>query len=138
MSLPTLSELETLERSALCAAWKEAFGQSPPPRMSQPFMRRVLAFEVQARSDGGLSKATLKALSKPNVVAPKVKSGPGLKSGGRLLREWNGITHVVDVTDDGFIWKGETYRSLTAIARAITGTHWSGPRFFGLNSGAAQ
>jgi hypothetical protein len=55
-----------------------------------------------------------------------------MKAGGRILREWNGVTHVVDVLDLGFRWNGTTYRSLSAIARAITGARWSGPRFFGL------
>ena len=67
--------------------------------------------------------------SKPSAS----KSAPALKPGGRLLREWNGTTHVVEVLDDGFLWNGETYRSLSVIARTITGSHWSGPRFFGLN-----
>jgi len=62
-----------------------------------------------------------------------VSATPALKAGGRLIREWNGVTHVVDVTGTGFVWKGETWRSLSAIAREITGAHWSGPRFFGLN-----
>lgn len=57
---------------------------------------------------------------------------PALKPGGRLIREWNGVTHVVDVLDDQFVWKSNSYRSLSAIAREITGAHWSGPRFFGL------
>ena len=61
-----------------------------------------------------------------------------LKPGGRLLREWNGVTHVVEVTETGFLWNGETWRSLSAIARAITGTHWSGPRFFGLTGKATK
>ncbi|MEM6422200.1 MAG: DUF2924 domain-containing protein, partial [Pseudomonadota bacterium] len=60
-----------------------------------------------------------------------------LKPGGRLVREWNGVSHVVDVTADGLIWRGERYRSLSAIALAITGARWSGPRFFGLRSRAA-
>jgi hypothetical protein len=55
-----------------------------------------------------------------------------LKPGARLLRDWNGRTHVVDVTDAGYQWNGETHRSLSAIARAITGARWSGPRFFGI------
>ncbi len=59
-----------------------------------------------------------------------------LKPGGRLLREWNGVTHTVEVTDEGFRWNGQTYRSLSAVARAITGARWSGPRFFGLQEGA--
>ena len=56
--------------------------------------------------------------------------------GGRLLREWNGITHVVEIGEDGFVWRDARYRSLSAIAREITGAHWSGPRFFGLTGTA--
>lgn len=63
------------------------------------------------------------------MAAPK----PSIAAGSRLAREWNGKTHVVDVTDDGFFYAGKTYRSLSAIARAITGARWSGPRFFGLD-----
>ena len=59
-------------------------------------------------------------------------SSPTLKPGGRLIREWNGVTHVVDVIDGGFVWNGQRYASLSPIARAITGARWSGPRFFGL------
>jgi len=61
-----------------------------------------------------------------------------LKPGGRLLREWNRVTHVVDITEGGFAWNGQSYRSLSAIAREITGAHWSGPRFFGLKGKAAR
>ncbi|MCL5778702.1 DUF2924 domain-containing protein [Limibaculum sp. FT325] len=62
---------------------------------------------------------------------------PGLRPGGRLIREWNGVTHVVEVTAEGYLWHGTRHRSLSAIARAITGAHWSGPRFFGLSKGGA-
>ena len=61
------------------------------------------------------------------------KASPTLQPGARLLREWNGTTHVVDVLPNGFHWNGTTHRSLSAIAREVTGAHWSGPRFFGLN-----
>ena len=60
--------------------------------------------------------------------------GAGPACGGRLLREWNGVTHIVEVEEGGYRWNGETYRSLSAVARAITGTRWSGPRFFGLTT----
>ncbi|WP_270918400.1 DUF2924 domain-containing protein [Parasedimentitalea psychrophila] len=66
-----------------------------------------------------------------DATPPHLKS-PALRSGGRLLRQWNGVTYTVDETDTGFVWNGARYRSLSAIARAITGAHWSGPRFFGL------
>ncbi len=62
------------------------------------------------------------------------KTAPTLQSGARLVREWNGSTHVVDVVEGGFIWNGDRHRSLSAIARTITGARWSGPRFFGLTS----
>lgn len=97
-------------------------------------MRRFLAFEIQARQTGGLSKQVLTALKMPEGQAQPKASTPGLKPGGRLLREWNGVTHVVDVTENGFVWHGETWRSLSVIAREITGAHWSGPRFFGLTA----
>jgi Protein of unknown function (DUF2924) len=66
------------------------------------------------------------------------RASPTLQPGARLLREWNGTTHVVDVLPDGFLWNGASHRSLSAIARAITGARWSGPRFFGLVSAASE
>ncbi len=66
------------------------------------------------------------------------KTAPALQSGARLIREWNGSTHLVDVVEGGFIWNGERHGSLSTIARAITGARWSGPRFFGLSSGDAS
>jgi hypothetical protein len=128
-------------RDALLALWAAALGGEPPARLSQPFLRRVLAWDLQARAQGGLPASVTKRLDSltaaqtrgtETVVAPK------LKAGGRLLREWNGITHVVDVVEGGFLWKGERHRSLSAIARAITGAHWSGPRFFGLKESAGE
>lgn len=125
-------DLKALDRAALIAVWSEVF-QAPAPRgISQTFLRRFLAFELQARRLGGLPKTALRALAREDAAAPRNKA-PALRPGGRLLREWNGITHTVDVTKGGFAWNGTPYRSLSAIARAITGAHWSGPRFFGLN-----
>ena len=68
----------------------------------------------------------------------KVGSSPGLQPGARLVREWNGSTHMVEVVDGGFVWNGERHRSLSVIARTITGDRWSGPRFFGLSSDGAS
>jgi hypothetical protein len=62
------------------------------------------------------------------------KASPKLQPGARLVREWNGVSHVVEVIENGFVWNGCRHRSLSAIARAITGARWSGPRFFGLTS----
>ena len=124
-------EIETMDRAALIAAWTEVFGTPVPNRLSRPFLRRFLAFEVQARESGGLPKGFVGKLTKAKRDDPSASS-PALKPGGRLIREWNGVTHVVDVVDGGFIWKGQRYASLSPIARAITGARWSGPRFFGL------
>ena len=127
----TVAEIEAMDRAALVAAWSEIFHTPVPKGLSKALMRRFLAIEIQTRKLGGLSRKTKTALRKPSdkPVRPTSKS---LQRGGRLLREWNGVTHVVDVTDDGFVWKDTTYRSLSKIAREITGAHWSGPRFFGL------
>jgi hypothetical protein len=132
----TVAEIEAMDRAALVAAWSEVFHTPVPKGLSKALMRRFLAVEIQTRQMGGLSKKAKAALQRAPDQVSRPKSA-GLKPGGRLLREWNGVTHVVDVTDDGFVWKDKSYRSLSKIAREITGAHWSGPRFFGL-SGAAR
>lgn len=126
-----VDELERMDRVALVAAWGQVFSTPAPKGISRTFLRRFLAFELQAHRYGGLPKSLEIALARQGDAAVRRKS-PALKPGGRILREWNGVTHVVDVTDAGFVWNGAPYRSLTAIAREITGAHWSGPRFFGL------
>ena len=126
-----VSDLETMDRAALVAAWSDVFRAPPPKSLSQAFLRRFLANEIQTRRLGGVSKTTLKQLAKSSDQTPPA-TAPQLAPGGRLIREWNGVTHIVEVVADGFRWRGETWRSLSAIAREITGAHWSGPRFFGL------
>lgn len=94
-------------------------------------LEKAIAYEVQCAAFGGLStsvKRALRAAASGMSFEPSRHVAPG----ARLIREWNGTVHEVDVVEGGYIWQGETYRSLTAIARAITGTKWSGPRFFGL------
>lgn len=127
----SVAEIVTLDRAALIAAWDAVLGTPVPKRLSSPFLRRYLAFEMQARACGGLPKGFIGKLQKAARDDPGTQS-PALKPGGRLIREWNGATHVVDVVDGGFLWKGQRYASLSSIARAITGARWSGPRFFGL------
>lgn len=127
----TVAELEVLDRAVLIDIWTKLFRTAVPKGLSQALMRRFLAIEIQTRRCGGLSKRVMVALRQPESAEPRSKS-PALKPGGRLLREWNGVTHVVEVGADGFVWKGTRYRSLSAIAREITGAHWSGPRFFAL------
>ena len=132
-----ITDLETMDRAALLAAWSTVFGRPAPKGISRPFLRLFLAYELQARRSGGLSKPVAAALTRGESKAPAKPACAALKPGGRLIREWNGVTHVVDVTETGFLWKGKTWRSLSIIAREITGAHWSGPRFFGLNGKAA-
>lgn len=138
MAVPVdVRDLETMDRAGLIALWHDLFGGPPPKSLSRPFLRRALAFEVQARAMGGLPKGFAAKLQRATCEdAPKRR--PELQPGGRLLREWNGITHVVDVTERGYHWRDRTWRSLSAIAREITGAHWSGPRFFGLTGRAGR
>jgi hypothetical protein len=127
----TLQELNALDRAGLAALWAELLGGAVPPSMSQLMQRRFLAYALQVRQDGDLAPALAARLERLAAgEGPKV--APGLKPGARLLRAWNGTTHVVDVVSEGFVWNGTVHRSLSAIARAITGARWSGPRFFGL------
>ncbi|MDQ2088984.1 DUF2924 domain-containing protein [Marimonas arenosa] len=129
---PPIEDFETMDRAALKASWAAIEGTPVPKGLSQPFLRRFLAFDLQARRYGGLPKEFEARLwmAAGNKNRSKTSS---LRPGGRLIREWNGKTHVVDVTEDGFLWNGQCHRSLSAIARKITGARWSGPRFFGLN-----
>jgi len=100
-------------------------------------MTRALAYRIQEIAFGGLSKATLRRLA--GLAAEfetdgriATQSQPRIKLGARLVREWHGRTHSVIASEEGFQFEGKTYRSLTSIAREITGAAWSGPRFFGL------
>jgi hypothetical protein len=98
------------------------------------FLSLGLAYALQERTCLGLSASArreLAAIAKGNTP-PVSSSSSTLKPGTRLLREWHGETHEVAATDQGFVWKGQTFRSLTAVALAITGAKWNGHRFFGL------
>ena len=110
------------------------WGTEPPRHASREFLIRAVAYGIQVQAFGGLDATTLKRLQNANGAnggRPKPRrSRPG--KGSRLFREWHGETHEVLVFDKGFAWRGETYSSLSAIARAITGAHWNGWAFFGL------
>lgn len=131
-----LSALAGLSLGGLRLEWRRLF-RSDPPRLSRDIMMRALAYRVQELAQGGLSKVTqrrLKALANELSAKGSISTSPlsKIRPGARLIREWRGRTHSVCVTDDGFEFQGRTYRSLTKIAREITGAHWSGPRFFGV------
>ena len=126
-----LVAMEAMDREALLALWRDRFGEAAPKGMSLTFLSRFLAFDLQERCHGRLPTTVLAKLQRIESGQER-QATPAMKPGGRLLREWNGITHVVEVTEKGYLWQGRSHRSLSAIARAITGAHWSGPRFFGL------
>lgn len=105
------------------------FGRSPPKYLSPQFMQRVLIHEVQSRALGRLSRKSEQQLKK---VASGKTTAPVAKPGARLVREWNGRTYQVDVVEGAYVMDGKNWRSLSAIARHITGARWSGPRFFGV------
>ena len=125
-------------RSALVDLWHEAFETKPPRGLSQAFLARLLAYDLQVQARGGLSPRLVKRLQATAAGDTPRPAAPQLRPGAQLLRTWNGVTHRVDVVDDGYRYRGDIYRSLSAIAKRITGAHWSGPRFFGLVSRTAS
>jgi len=121
-------------RAELQAQWRAVWGTESPRHASREFLIRAVAYGIQTQAFGGLDAKTLRLLEKANVAKgakPKAKRRP-LGRGSKLFREWHGETHEVLVLEKGFAWRGETYPSLSAIARAITGAHWNGWAFFGL------
>lgn len=129
-----IGRLADLSRDALIADWAALFGRPPPANLSQALMRKAVAHEMQVRVFGGMRPATRRTLRAALSASGEARAAPAMAPGTRLLRDWNGVTHEVDVLEHGFRWRGETWRSLSRIAREITGTAWSGPRFFGLTS----
>ena len=131
-----MSALNDLDRSGLRVAWIDAFGKAPPHHMSMMFMRKALIWDEQCRCYGGLSPSLKRALkAAADGRAPNAPMAVVVKSGTQLIREWNGKRYQVEVKEDGYLLAGETFKSLSAIALHITGTNWSGPRFFGLTGG---
>ncbi len=131
--LVALSELTLPE---LRTEWRRLY-RSQAPRLSRELMVRALAYRIQERACGGLAPALGRKLREYGRKDAKIPDGLNtagalLKPGTRLVREWNGRTYTVMITEDGFAYNGMTYGSLTKIARIITGAHWSGPRFFGM------
>lgn len=127
-----LDEVASMSAEQIRPRWTEIFGKPPSPHLSTALLRAALAHELQARAFGGLRPTVLRRLQRLAADPCIDRSRSQLKPGSRLLREWLGKTHVVEVLDEGFRWQGTTYRSLSRVAEAITGTHWSGPRFFGM------
>ncbi len=122
-----------LSRTDLVERWVGLHGSPPLKTMTQDLLARGIAYEMQVRQLGGLTAAERKALG----ALAQGRSNPSpeaLKVGTRLYRSWRGVTQEVLVLERGYGWRGKSYASLSEVARAITGTRWSGPRFFGLQA----
>ena len=124
-----VAALATLSPAHLRERWQQLTG-SIAPKVSPSLLRLALAYELQAKEYGGLSRQTQQRLAQ--LAAAKTQTRD-VQPGMRLMREWNGTVHVVSVDENNTIhWNGGTWGSLSEVARAITGTRWSGPAFFGL------
>ena len=129
-----LAALTTMSSAQLRDQWRSLTG-TVCPKVSPAMLRLALAWAIQARAYGGLSRATTQKLDQ--FARGLTRTSP-VRPGMRLVREWAGKAHIVTVDDDHVIrWDGRQWRSLSEIARAITGTRWSGPAFFGLKKKAA-
>ncbi|MER2263857.1 DUF2924 domain-containing protein [Methylobacterium oxalidis] len=145
-----IATLGDLDLAGLRSRWRQRLRTAPPPQLSRALLLRLLAYRLQAKALGDLDRDTARLLDRlarerlrrraaeargrRSKAAPPIPPAPstGLRPGTLLLREHAGQVHTVTVLADGFGWQGRTYTSLSEVARAITGTRWNGPRFFGL------
>lgn len=131
-----LARLPDLDRPALVEQWRRCYETEPPFKISRQLLIQAIAYRLQEQVLGGLNPATQRFLAKVAEEAAMGKKTTALpqavKPGTRLLREWHGVTHEVIVLESGVQFGDKQYRSLSQVARTITGTRWSGPLFFGL------
>ena len=132
-----LAQLEHLAREQLVEIWCELYGSNPPAKISDLLMRQAIAYRLQVRQLGGLNFSTRRALERALDEDGSLRATPRCNDkliavGAVLIRQWRGATHQVTVLENGMLYRGKHYRSLSEVARAITGTRWSGPLFFGL------
>jgi len=137
-----LAALENMNAPDLRKEWARLYRSHPPKKLSRDLLQLGVAWKLQERAFGGLSGVTkrqIEDLSRTIATTSDLAKARtvSLRLGARLIREWNGETHEVLVVEDGFRWRGKTWRSLSSIAREMTGTHWSGPRFFGIGQAKA-
>ena len=122
-----LEELKTLNREQLATRWQICFGVSAPHLCRTPLMRQAISWHLQTNALGGLS-----LLEKRQIQSGSSNQNTSASIGSRLIRVWQGKTHQITVLADGYLYENQTWKSLSAIAKHITGTPWSGPVFFGL------
>lgn len=132
-----IARISELDAAALQESWKLAFGVAPPPNLGRTLMIRALAYRIQEGALGGLKPSTLRIFDRVSEGRTSVESGHTPKrrasAGTVLIREWRGVSHRVTVLDNDVVYQGRRYKSLSEVARVITGTRWSGPMFFGLS-----
>ncbi|MCB1498537.1 MAG: DUF2924 domain-containing protein [Bauldia sp.] len=142
--LTRLAALKTTPTAELKQQWRDLFETEPPP-YNRRFLESRLAYRIQELAYGGLKPETIERLEAlgeqldgGNVVLRRLRVDAKPISGTRLIREWQGVEHCVTVRDHDYEYQGRPYKSLSAVARAITGTRWNGWVFFGIKSRRAQ
>jgi hypothetical protein len=123
---PVLQRIESADLDGLREEWRRRYGV-PPRLRSKTLLRHLLAWRIQAETFGGLDEETRRLLRDE-----RPRREPLVARGSVITREWRGVTHQIEAADDGFLYDGRRWKSLSEIARVITGTRWNGPRFFGL------
>ncbi len=142
-----IAGLADFDANGLRLQWRNHLGGTPPAHLSRWLLLRVLAYQIQVAALGGPDKATLRVIRQPKgrtldsaengpfeARVPSTREGADLRAGALLVREWKGKLERVTVLEKGFAWNGESYASLSQIAKAMTGTAWNGHRFFGLRT----
>jgi hypothetical protein len=127
-----IERVQSLSVAALRRRWQAEFGRPPPRSLTGDLLRRMIANRLREEAFGTLDRATLKLLDGLAGRGGARRRERNLKIGTVLVRDYQGRRHTVTVEPDGFVWEGASYSSLSAIARAITGTAWNGPRFFAI------
>jgi len=134
-----VAHLRGLDLPALRARWRSLVGRSAPAHLPRHLLLHILAYRIQAEAFGDLDRDSLRFLAqvaKAGDCTPVPAAAEKVRTGTVFVREWDGVRHHVTAQDGRFAWNGATYRSLSEVARAITGTKWNGPRFFGLRDRA--
>ena len=130
-----MAALRGLSRQQLTERWRKLYKTAPPSAFTPDLMARGIAWRLQEGVHGGHAPEVRRALAGGGEGAPRRRQQPKracLRPGNRLVRRWRGRTYVVEVTESGLVYEGDRFSSLTLIATKITGTRWSGPKFFGL------
>jgi Protein of unknown function (DUF2924) len=142
-----VADLEGRDLNGLRRQWRAHLGGEAPAHLPRWLLMRVLAYRLQSNAFGELDKSIRRNLRSEmrdgagvpfDRRAPQTRQGVALKAGALLVREWKGQLERVMILEEGFAWNGQTFGSLSQIARAMTGTNWNGHRFFGLRQGRAD